>query len=81
MYRFTKPEACANCTQGDCTEMAHFMKRIFGQGSQPGGGPPGGGNSSQRTVDAIQNLGEVGFFTFHWTGTLGSAHNSVLRYL
>eukprot|EP00884_Botryococcus_braunii_P013578 jgi/Botrbrau1/22220/Bobra.168_1s0051.1 len=39
--------------------MAHFVKRLFGQGSQPGGGPTGGGNSSQRTVDAIQTLGET----------------------
>lgn len=39
--------------------MAHFLKRVFGQGSQPGAGPTGGGNSSVRTVDAIQNLGEV----------------------
>ena len=34
-----------------------MFKRIFGQGS--GGGVGGGGNSTTKTVDAIQKLGEV----------------------
>jgi len=38
-----------------------MFKRIFGQGSNGGGtgGGAGGGNSTTRTVDAIQKLGEV----------------------
>lgn len=58
--------------------MAHFMKRLFGQGNQPGAGPSSGGNSSQRTVDAIQNLGEVGLRLSSLLLTSALPYNSII---